>query len=66
MGQVTVFKVGDEVRLDDPLFTGCAGKITSIDHRKQRARVDYPFAGMDCFTWIAIELIGEREKKENG
>ena len=48
---MTVFKVGDEVRLDDPLFNDVAGKITRIDYRKQRARVDYHFAGMDCFTW---------------
>ena len=62
VGQLTVFKVGDEVRLDDPLFNGCAGKITQMDYRKQRARVDYHFAGMDCYTWIAVELIGNPEK----
>ena len=66
VGQVTVFKVGDEVRLDDPLFNGCAGKITRIDFRKQRARVDYHFAGMDCFTWIAIEMIGRQESRQEG
>lgn len=59
VGQMTVFKVGDEVRMDDPLFNGCAGKITRIDYRKQRARVDYHFAGMDCFTWIAVDMIGQ-------
>ncbi len=62
VGQITVFKVGDEVRLDDPLFNGCAGKITRIDYRKQRARVDYHFAGMDCFTWIAVDMIGKKEE----
>ena len=60
---MTVFKVGDEVRLDDPLFNGCAGKITQIDFRKQRARVDYHFSGLDCFTWIAVEMIGQQEKE---
>ena len=63
VGQLTVFKVGDEVRLDDPLFNGCAGKITRIDYRKQRARVDYHFAGMDCFTWIAVDMIRDKEKE---
>ena len=63
VGQMTVFRAGDEVRLDDPLFNGCAGRITRIDYRKRRARVDYHFAGMDCFTWIAVDLI---EKKDDG
>ena len=57
VGQVTVFKVGDEVKLDDPLFNNCQGKITKIDYRKQRARVDYQFSGMNCFTWVACDLI---------
>lgn len=63
VGQLTVFKVGDEVRLDDPLFNGVAGRITRIDYRKQRARVDYRFAGMNCFTWIAVEMIQDKEKE---
>ena len=63
VGQMTVFKVGDEVRLDDPLFNGVAGKITRIDYRKQRARVDYHFAGMDCFTWVAVDMIGNQVKE---
>ncbi len=63
VGQLTVFKVGDEVRLDDPLFNGCAGKITRIDYRKQRARVDYHFAGMNCFTWVAVDMIGSRDNE---
>jgi transcription antitermination factor NusG len=63
VGQMTVFKVGDEVRLDDPLFNGVAGKITRIDYRKQRARVDYHFAGMECFTWVAVDVIRDKEKQ---
>ena len=57
VGQVTLFKVGDAVRLDDPLFNGCAGRITRIDHKKGRARVDYQFAGMSCHTWVACETV---------
>lgn len=57
VGQVTVFKIGNEVKLDDPLFNNCKGTITKIDYRKQRARVDYSFGGMDCYTWVACELI---------
>lgn len=59
IGLVTVFKIGDEVKLDDPLFNNCQGKIIKIDYRKQRARVDYQFDGMDCFTWIACDFINK-------
>ncbi len=62
LGQVTVFRVGDEIRLDDPLFNGCVGRIAKIDYRKQRARVEYHFAGIDCFTWVAVEMIGDKER----
>ena len=57
VGQITLFKEGDKVTLSDPLFNGCEGRITQIDQRKQRARGDYKFAGMACFTWIACDLI---------
>ena len=65
VGQITLIKVGDTVTMKDPLFIGCHGKVTRIDYRKQRARVDYQFAGMDCFTWIACDLI-EEVKAEKG
>lgn len=64
VGYVTVFKVGDEVRLDDPLFAGCQGRITHLDIKKQRARVDYQFANMSCHTWIACDLISAVEKPD--
>ena len=57
VGQVTVFKSGETVVLSDPLFNGCQGKITQIDYRKQRARVEYKFANMGCFTWVAFDMI---------
>ena len=27
----------------------------------KRARVDYHFAGMDCFTWIAVDMIQDNK-----
>lgn len=66
VGQVTVFKVGDEVRLDDPLFAGCDGRITRIDYKKQRARVDYQFDKVNYHVWVACELINTAEKPEPG
>lgn len=62
VGQVTLFKNGETVELSDPLFNGCQGKITQIDYRKQRARVDYQFAGMGCFTWVAFDMIVKRSE----
>lgn len=64
VGQLVLFKEGDAVRIADPLFNGCEGRVTQIDLRKQRARVDYKFANMDCFTWIACDLISRIEEKE--
>ncbi len=63
VGQITLFQEGDTVRLTDPLFNGCSGTVERIDHRKQRAKVVYRFAGMDCFTWIACEMIKKAEDK---
>ena len=64
VGHMTVFKIGDEVRLDDPLFAGCQGRITRLDVKKQRARVDYQFANMSCHAWIACDLITAVDKPE--
>lgn len=64
VGQLTVFKVGDEVRTDDPLFADCDGKITRIDYRKQRARVDYRFANVSYHVWVACDMITPAQKQE--
>ena len=57
VGAMKTCKVGDEVRLQDPLFNGCEGKVTRIDYRKERARVDFVFDGMACHTWISLEEV---------
>ena len=57
VNQLTVFKAGDTVRLEDPLFNGCQGKISKVDYKKQRACVEFIFAGTNCRTWIACEFI---------
>lgn len=64
IGQMAVYKIGDTVRLEEPLFAGCEGRITRIDYKKQRARVDYHFAGMSCYTWIACELINAADPRD--
>lgn len=62
VGALPVFKQGDKVYLSDPLFNGCNGKVTQVDYKKQRARVEFSFAGANCSTWIACEFM---EKKDN-
>ena len=57
VGTVRVVKVGDEVKLEDPLFANVEGKVTQIDWRKQRARVDFVFRGNACHTWIAFDEV---------
>lgn len=62
VGAMKVLKVGDTVTLEDPLFAGCEGKITRIDFRKERARVDFVFNNTACYTWIACEAVREETK----
>ena len=64
VGAMMMMKVGETVRLDDPLFNSSEGKITKIDYRKERARVDFKFEGNDCHTWVALDDIKKLEKKE--
>jgi len=55
VGTQRVFLEGERVVLTDPLFQGCQGRVTKVDNRKKRARVDFVFNGTDCHTWIAFE-----------
>ncbi len=68
VGQVTVHREGDIVTVDEPLFEGTLARITQMDHRKQRARLEYMFAGVTCHTWIACDMISRaaspREEKD--
>lgn len=66
VGVMKAFHVGDEVMLEDPLFAGCKGKVTAVDYRKQRARVDFTFEAMECHTWIACDFIkSSQESSKN-
>ena len=55
VGGMRMVKIGEDVTLDDPLFAGNRGKVTRIDYRKERARVDFTFRGNECHTWVALE-----------
>ena len=62
VGGMRMVKIGEDVTLDDPLFAGNRGKVTRIDYRKERARVDFTFRGNECHTWVALEDV----KKTSG
>ena len=57
VGALKMVKLGETVRLEDPLFEGSEGVVTKIDYRKERARVDFRFEGNDCHAWIAVDSI---------
>ncbi len=57
VGALKMVKLGETVRLEDPLFEGSEGVVTKIDYRKERARVDFRFEGNDCHVWIAVDSI---------
>lgn len=52
-----ILRVGDKVMLSEPLFFGVEGSVVKIDYRKQRAKVEFPFAGALCSTWVACEVV---------
>ena len=57
VGGMKLVKIGDNVTLEDPLFANSQGKVTRIDFRKERARVDFVFRGNACHAWVALEGI---------
>ena len=52
-----VLRTGDTVSVDDTLFDGCNGRIIKIDYRKQRANVEFLFAGINYHSWVACDVI---------
>ena len=63
VGAMQLVEIGETVKLDDPLFSRSEGRITKIDYRKERARVDFRFDGNDCHTWVALEDLRKTERK---
>lgn len=64
VGAMRACRNGDEVVLEDPLFRGCQGKITKIDYRKERARVDFIFEKNPCHAWVSLEDVKSLAKPE--
>ena len=64
VGSMKACRIGEEVSLEDPLFGGCQGKVTEIDYRKERARVEFVFDRNSCSTWVSLEDVKHLNKDE--
>ena len=62
VGAMRMVKVGEKIRMEDPLFAGSEGVVTKIDYRKERARIDFKFEGNDCHAWVAVEDVRKVEE----
>lgn len=57
VGAIKALKEGDNVRIQDPLFESFRGTVIQIDHRKQRANVQFRFDEKVWSVWMACDLI---------
>lgn len=57
VGAITLLKEGDSVRMQDPLFEKHNGTISYIDHRKQRAKVQFHFDDKEWTVWVACDVL---------
>ena len=55
VGGMKACRLGDEVTLEDPLFSGCEGKVTAIDYRKERAKVAFVFDNTKREIWVSLD-----------
>ena len=66
VGAMKICREGDSVILEDPLFNGVQGRVTKIDWRKERARVDFVFEKNPCHVWVSLENVKNLKKPEEG
>lgn len=66
VGAMKICREGDNVILEDPLFNGVQGRVTKIDWRKERARVDFVFEKNPCHVWVSLENVKNLKKPEEG
>ena len=57
VGAMKIYRLGDAVALEDPLFSGCRGRVVEIDYRKERAKVEFEFDRNSCSTWVSLENV---------
>ena len=57
VGGMKACHVGDEVTLEDPLFSGCEGKVAAVDYRKERAKVEFVFDNTRRNIWVSLDEV---------
>ncbi|MBR3334177.1 MAG: hypothetical protein IKG23_07810 [Clostridia bacterium] len=64
VGGMKTCRIGDEVKLEDPLFSGCEGKVTEIDYRKERAKVAFVFDNAKREIWVSLDGVRHLNEPE--
>ena len=54
VGGMKACHIGDNVTLEDPLFSGCEGRVTTVDYRKERAKVEFVFDNAKRDIWVSL------------
>lgn len=57
IGVVRLFREGEAVRIQDPLFASMQGKVLRVDGRKQRAQIEFTFDHTTHRLWVACERL---------
>ena len=64
VGSMKVCRIGDDVKLEDSLFSECQGRVVEIDCRKERAKVEFVFDRNSCRTWVSLEDVKRLHQTE--
>ncbi len=64
VGSVKVYRTGDKVMLEDPLFSGCRGRVAQVDFRKERAKIEFVFDNNSCSTWVSLGSVKSLKQAE--
>ena len=64
VGRMRIRRVGDGVALEDPLFSQCRGRVTKVDFRKERAKVEFVFDRNGFFSWVSLDDLKNMPKPE--
>ena len=64
VGAMKVCHIGDEVTLEEPLFSGCEGRVVAIDYRKERAKVEFVFDTTKRDIWVSLDEVKHLHQDE--
>ncbi len=57
VGGMKACHIGDNVTLEDSLFSSCEGRVTEIDYRKERAKVEFVFDNAKRDIWVSLDEV---------